>query len=109
MSLLQTYIDGICEGDADKVASVFAENALFNDAAPEAMGMDPLVFNSREGIKENFAGLLANGGLNVQDVCIVGHSVRYDIVLAPEMVVKALGVATIENGQIVEYQVGAPT
>lgn len=107
MSLLENYIEGIKSGDADKVATVFAENALFNDAAPEAMGMDALVLNSREAIRENFATLLANGGLNVQDVCFTGNAVRYDIVLAPELVVKALGLATVENGQIVRYDVVA--
>lgn len=108
MAVLETYIEGLRTGDVDKVASVFAENALFDDQAPRAMGMDALVFNNRDAIRQNFSALLANGGLDVQDVCICGNAVRYDIVLGADLIVKALGLAKIENDQIVEYRVSAP-
>ncbi len=108
MSLLQTYIDGLRAGDASLVASIFSEDALFNDEAPVAMGMDPIVLNGRAAIEENFGAMLGGGGLNLADVCILDNVMRYDIVIAEGMVVKALGVATVKDGQVVEYQVRAP-
>jgi ketosteroid isomerase-like protein len=108
MSLLKTYIDGLKKGDAEQVASVFTEDAVFNDKAPEAMGMDAIVLQGKVAIQENFTGLLANGGLTIEDVAFCGNAVRYDIVIAEGLVVKALGLATETDGLISHYEVEAP-
>ena len=107
MSLLATYVEGLKEGNAEKVGSVFSENALFNDQAPKVMGMDAIVLNGRDAIQENFAGFFTNGGMNVENICINGSAMRYDIVLGEGLAIKALGVAKEENGTIVEYEVQA--
>lgn len=107
MSLLQQYVEGLRDGDAEKLAAVFSADALFNDEAPSAMGMDAIVLNGADAIRENFSGLLANGGMNIQNVCICGPAMRYDIVLSPDFSIRALGVATEKDGKIVEYQVRA--
>jgi hypothetical protein len=113
MPLLQSYVDGLREGDADKVASVYSETALFNDEAPSAMGMDPIVLNGRDAVRDNFAALMGGGGMDIQNVCIMEDTnknievMRYDIVLGEGLAIKALGVATVKDGEIVDYQVQA--
>ena len=107
MSLLQSYVDAMREGDAQRAAALFSEDALFHDEAPRAVGMDPLVAKGREAIQELFSRLVANGGLRIESVCICRNAMRYDVVVTEEMVVKTLGVATEEGGLITEYQVRA--
>ena len=82
-------------------------DALFNDEAPRAMGMDAIVLKGAAAIRENFSGLLANGGMNIENVCINGNAMRYDIVLSPDFSIRALGVATVENNRIASYEVMA--
>ena len=107
MSALQDYVDAMREGNARKAAALFSEDALFNDEAPKAVGMDPLVAKGREAIQELFSRLVANGGLKIECVCICGNAMRYDIVVTEDLVVQTLGVATEADGLIAEYQVRA--
>jgi hypothetical protein len=105
MSLLVTYIEALKAGDARKLASVFSEDGVFDDHAPTAMGLEPMILEGRKAIEETFSALLAGGGLNVQNVAYNDNAIRYDMVLSEQLVVRALGVYQAENGKITHYHV----
>ena len=103
MNLLETYVEGLREGDAAKVGSVFSEDARFHDEAPRTVGMDPIILSGRAAIVENFAKLLAHGGMTIDAVAFNDNAMRYDIVMSPELSICCLGVYKEEGGEIVEY------
>jgi len=103
MSLLEAYITGLREGDAEKIGSVFADDALFHDDAPRTVGMDPIILRGRAAIVENFAKLTAAGGLKIENVAFNDNAMRYDIVTSPELSIRCLGVYQQRDGEIVEY------
>ena len=105
MNLMETYVEGLREGDASKVGSVFSDEALFNDDAPRTVGMDPIILRGRAAIVDNFAKLLAHGGLTIDNVAFNDNAMRYDIVMSPELSICCLGVYKEEDGKIVEYYV----
>jgi hypothetical protein len=107
MSLLEAYVAGVREGDADKVAAVFAEDGVFYDEAPTTLGMDAIDLKGREAILANFRALLANGGLVLDDVAFNGRAMRYDVVMGPAMKIRCLGVYTERDGLIARYDVTA--
>ncbi len=107
MSLLESYVEGLREGDAEKIGSVFSDDALFHDDAPRTVGMDPIILRGRAAIVENFAKLTAGGGLTIDNVAFNENSMRYDIVMSPEMSICCLGVYKEEGGKIAEYFVTA--
>ena len=107
MSLLEAYVEGLREGDAAKVGSVFSDEALFHDEAPCTVGMDPIHLEGRAAIVENFAKLLASGGMTIDNVAFNDNAMRYDIVMSPELSICCLGVYKEEDGKIVEYNVTA--
>ncbi len=106
MSLLQAYCDYVKAGDVKKVASLFTEDAYFLDEAPVKLGLDPIEANGKKAIEEMFEGLLAGGGLTIENIGINGNAMRYDVNLGG-MSVLALGVMKEENNLIKEYRVTA--
>ena len=103
MSLLKIYVEGLREGDASKVGSVFTNEALFHDEAPRTVGMDPIILRGRAAIVDNFAKLMAQGGLTIENVAYNDNAMRYDIVMSPELSICCLGVYQEEDGKIAEY------
>ncbi len=103
MSLLETYVEGLREGDAAKVGSVFSDAALFHDDAPRTVGMDPIILRGRAAIVDNFAKLMVRGGLTIDNVAFNDNAMRYDIVMSPELSICCLGVYQEKDGKIVEY------
>lgn len=103
MILLETYVEGLREGDAAKVGSVFSDAALFHDDAPCTVGLDPIILRGRAAIVDNFAKLLVHGGLTIDNVAFNDNAMRYDIVMSPELSICCLGVYKEEDGKIVEY------
>ncbi len=106
MSLLQSYADCVRAGDADKMASLFTENAHFRDEAPTQMGMDPIDVTGKGDLLSMFKQIFANGGLNVINVAVNDCAMRYDIDLGG-IAVLCLGVMKTEDGLIKEYKVVA--
>ncbi len=106
MNLLQAYCDYVKAGDAKKVASLFTEDAYFLDEAPVKLGLDPIESNGKKAIEEMFEGLLAGGGLKIDNINTNQNAMRYDVDLGG-IVVLTLGVMKEENGLIKEYKVTA--
>ncbi len=106
MHLLQAYSDCVKNGDSQKIATLFAEDAYFLDEAAVKVGLDPIELTGRKAIEEMFAGLLSGGGLNIENVGINGNAMRYDVNLGGTPIL-ALGVMKEENNLIKEYRVMA--
>ncbi len=106
VNLLQAYAESLQTGDADRMASLFTEDAHFYDEAPTKVGMEPIDLKGKENLQDFFKQILANGGLNVVNVAVVGNAMRYDILIGDQAML-CLGAMTEENNLIKEYRVTA--
>lgn len=102
--LLETYSQCLKAGDYVKIASLFADDAVFHDDAPAKMGFDPIVVKGREKILEFFKETFKRGGMTVSNVGINGNSMRYDVTVG-KIELLCLGVVTEEKGLIRRYRV----
>lgn len=105
--LLHDYVEALRAGDPEAVAGVFAPDARFHDEAPCAMGLPAISLEGRPAIRDSFRGVLAQGGLAIENVAVHGPAMRYDIVLGPDTTLRALGVARERDGRIGDYHVVA--
>ena len=106
MNLLESYADCVKAGDAEKMVSLFCEDAHFHDEAPTKVGMDPIDVTGKENLAAMFKQIFANGGLNVINVTVCDCAMRYDIDLGG-IAMLCLGVMTEEKGLIKQYKVVA--
>ena len=102
MNLLKTYTDCLKNGDAEKLASLFTEDAIFNDGGPTKFGQKPINLKGRNKIKDFFKIALARGGFKVFNICINKNAMRYDVKIGDTLFL-ALGVMKEENNLIKEY------
>ena len=105
MSLLEKYLEYLAAGDAEKMASLFSEDAVFYDEGPTKMGMDPITVTGREAIKTFFQQVFsAQGPVKPSNVNINGNAMRYDVKIG-DLTILALGLMKEENGLIIDYRV----
>ncbi len=104
MNLLQTYTDCLKNGDAEKLASIFTEDAIFNDNGPSKFGQRPINLKGRNKIEAFFKRALARGGFKISNININKNAMRYDIQIG-ETLFLALGVMKEEKNLIKEYNV----
>ncbi|MFX0139545.1 MAG: nuclear transport factor 2 family protein [Candidatus Hodarchaeota archaeon] len=102
MNLLQTYSECLKKGDAEKIASLFTEDAIFNDAGPTKLGQKTINLKGRKKIEALFKILLARGGFKVSNIGINNNAMRYDVEIGGTSFL-ALGVMKVENNLIKEY------
>jgi len=104
MSLLQSYIECLKEGNANRMASLFAEDAEFLDYVPVNQGRPPTILRGRDSIEAFFKQTFDRGGLDVSNVAVNGNAMRYDIVVRDRSIL-ALSMMKEESNLIKEYQV----
>ena len=104
MSILETYVQSLKAGDAQRIAALFAEDAVFHDEAPAKMGFDPIIVRGHQNIEEFYRKTFKQGGMNVSNVGINGNSMRYDVVVG-KVSLLCLGVVTEQKGLIKQYRV----
>ena len=104
MSILETYVQSLKDGDASRIAALFAEDAVFHDEAPAKMGFAPIIVRGHGNIKEFYAKTFKRGGMNVSNVGINGNAMRYDVAVG-KVSLLCLGVVTEEKGLIKQYRV----
>jgi hypothetical protein len=102
MNLLQTYTDCLKNGDAEKLASIFTEDAIFNDNGPSKFGQKPINLIGRNEIESFFKRALARGGFKISNININKNAMRYDIQIGGTLFL-ALGVMREEKNLIKEY------
>ena len=80
MHLLEKYIQSLGEGHAEKIASLFTEDAVFFDEGPIKMGMDPITLRGRKVIKTFFEQVFSSQGpVKTSNIIINGNAMRYDV------------------------------
>ena len=107
MSLLEKYVEYAREGNAEKIASIFSEDADFYDEGPTALGHKTVIIKGRETIRGIFEKIFRAGGLDVSNVSINGNAMRYDVTIGGTKI-RALGVMEEENGLISSYRITVP-
>jgi ketosteroid isomerase-like protein len=105
MELLKTYLEGLAAGDAEKVALLFAEDAVFYDEGPMKMDRPPLTIRGRQNIRTFFQQVFSSQGpIKAFNVNINGNAMRYDVAFGDQRIL-ALGLLTEKEGLIAEYRV----
>jgi hypothetical protein len=104
--ILQSYCESLGKGDADKISSLFTEDATFYDGAFEAVGKEPVSLKGRDAIQAFFREAFKQLTPKVTNIGVNGVAVRYDVDVG-EAVIFALGVMEEENGLIKEYIITA--
>ena len=107
MSLLKKCVEYAREGNAQKIASIFSEDADFHDEGPTALGQKAIIIKGRETIRGIFEKIFKTGGLDISDVATNGNAMRYDVTIAGTKI-RALGVMEEENGLISSYRITVP-
>ncbi|MFO7962336.1 MAG: nuclear transport factor 2 family protein [Desulfobacterales bacterium] len=105
MKMLENYLRCLREGDAEKMASLFSENAHFFDEGPVKMNQEPISLNGREKIKKFFKNVFSSqGALIPKNVLFNGNAMRYDVEIGG-ILFNALGLMKMDDEFISEYRV----
>ncbi|MCP4683512.1 MAG: hypothetical protein GY864_14370 [Desulfobacterales bacterium] len=104
MSLLEKYVEYARIGDAKKIASLFAEDAVFYDEGPTKVGRPVISLKGQTAIEAMFTEVFKSGGFNIVNVAINGSAMRYDVKYGDTDIL-LLGVITEENGLIGSYEI----
>ena len=105
MHLIEQYLDCLTNGDAEKMASLFSNDAVFYDEGPAKMGADPVDIKGKETIKTFFEQVFTMyKPIKAYNILINGNALRYDLKLG-DLTFFALGLMKIENNLISEYRV----
>ena len=102
MSILEKYVEGLNQGDAEKIAALFMEDAKFDDGGARPFGFDDLRAEGKENIKAAFAGVFAGAKVKAEIVRLNPASMEYDVYLG-DLHIPCIGTATVKDDLITEY------
>ena len=107
MHVLEAYCECVKRGDAEGMASLFTDDAIFYDGGFVNLGQPPVSLSGRKAIKDFFKELFSQFKINIKHVVINGNSMRYDICDIDDgsTLGLALGVMKEEKNLIKEYRI----
>lgn len=102
MTMLEKYVKGLNEGDADQIAALFTEDCQFDDGGARPFGYDDLCARGRENVRVAFKGVFDAFKVKAEIVKQNPNSMEYDVTLG-ELFIPCIGTMTLTDGLIKEY------
>ena len=104
MNLLEKYVEAMNLRDADKMADLFCEDAVFDDGAYAKLSGKPAYFEGRERIRQVFEGLFQKKTEGkIINISNDGKTMDYDVIV-DENILPCTGVLKEENGRFKYYK-----
>ncbi|MCL1982455.1 MAG: nuclear transport factor 2 family protein [Clostridiales bacterium] len=101
--ILTQYVERMNNKDAKGIAELFAQDCLFNDGGGRPWGFDDIVVNSRDGVYNVFADVLASNDVKATIIKLNNASMEYDVQFG-DILMPCVGTVTInEDSLISEY------
>ncbi|WKY44072.1 nuclear transport factor 2 family protein [Eubacteriaceae bacterium ES2] len=102
MTILDKYVAGLNSGDADQVASLFAEDCKFDDGGARPFGFDDLAVEGRENLRAALQGVFGSAAVKATIIKQNPNSMEYDVNLG-ELSIPCIGAVSVKDGLIQEY------
>ncbi len=105
-TVLQSYIDGLNQSDAESIGSLFADGGRFSDGAGRLIGAADVTAVGPDAVRAVFERIFARRSVQARILKMNPHSMEYDVIRPDGTVFPCIGTVTVNaEGRITEYLV----